>query len=271
MLKYLPNMPACHVSILHNAQGPNNTITESDVASLLALGEAYRILERDQGDFFLVGGAESRMNPLSLVRQALYQSLSRRNDAPEKASRPFDRQRDGMVISEGSTVMAVEELEHARQRGARIYAELVGFGAAFDRKRDGRGIARAIRAALKEAGIGPEDIDHINAHGLSTPEGDVWESRGLQEVFGTCPRPVFAPKGHLGNMGAAGGLTELAAGVLALQNAVVPPTLNYREPDPQCPVEVIAGNARTLERPYLLKVGFTDMGQVAAVVCRQWK
>jgi 3-oxoacyl-[acyl-carrier-protein] synthase II len=176
-----------------------------------------------------------------------------------------------MVISEGSTVMAVEELEHARQRGARIYAELVGFGAAFDRKRDGSGIARAIRAALKEAGIGPEDIDHINAHGLSTPEGDVWESRGLQEVFGNCPRPLLAAKGHLGNMGAAGGLTELAAGVLALQNAVVPATLNYEEPDPQCPVPVVTGTPRTVERPYLLKVGFTDMGQVAAVVCRQWK
>src|SRR5436305_2475854 len=164
MLKSLPNMLACHVSILHNAQGPNNTITETDVASLLALGEAYRILGRDQSDFFLVGGGESKLNPLSLVRQCLFQPLSRRNDAPEKASRPFDRGRDGMVLGEGAGVLVVEELEHARRRGAEIYAELVGFGAAFDRKLNGEGLARAIRAALADAGIGPEDVDHVNAH-----------------------------------------------------------------------------------------------------------
>src|SRR5262249_42890294 len=140
MLKYLPNMLACHVAIFHNAQGPNNSITESEVASLLALGEAYRILVRDQADFFLVGGAESKLNPLSLVRQCLFGHLSRRNDAPEKACRPFDRDRDGLVLGEGAGVFAVEELEHARRRGARIYAELVGFGAAFDRQRNGDGL-----------------------------------------------------------------------------------------------------------------------------------
>ena len=116
MLKYLPNMLACHVSILHNAQGPNNSITEGDVASLLALGEACRIIRRDQADFFLVGGADSKLNPLSVVRQCLFGHLSRRNDAPEKASRPFDKHRDGMVIGEGAGVLAVEELEHARRR-----------------------------------------------------------------------------------------------------------------------------------------------------------
>src|SRR5258708_4753398 len=117
MLKYLPNMLACHVSIFHNAQGPNNSITESEVASLLALGEAYRILVRDQADFFLVGGAESKLNPLSLVRQCLFGHLSRRNDAPERACRPFDRDRDGLVLGEGAGVLVVEELEHARRRG----------------------------------------------------------------------------------------------------------------------------------------------------------
>ncbi len=117
MLKYLPNMLACHVSILHDARGPNNSITESDVASLLALGEAYRILVRDQADFFLVGGAESKLNPLSMVRQCLFEHLSRRNDEPAKACRPFDRQRDGLVLGEGAGVFVVEELEHARRRG----------------------------------------------------------------------------------------------------------------------------------------------------------
>src|SRR5947209_380476 len=132
MLKYLPNMLACHVSILHNAQGPSNTVTQSDVAGLLALGEAYRVLVRDQADFFLVGGGESRINPLSMVRQCLFDALSRRNDTPEKACRPFDRRRDGFVLGEGGGVFVLEELEHARRRGARIYGEVVGFGAAFD-------------------------------------------------------------------------------------------------------------------------------------------
>ena len=269
MLKYLPNMLACHVSILHDAQGPNNSITESDAASLLALGEAYRILGRDGADLFLVGGAESKINPLSLVRQCLFEPLSRRNDQPEKACRPFDRDRDGVVIGEGGTVLVVEDLEHARKRGARIYAEVVGFGAAFDRDHSGRGLARAIRAALDEAGIGPPDVDHVNAHGLGSVESDAWEVRGLQEVFGGCPTPVFAPKGHIGNLGSGGGLTELAASVLALQHGLLPGTLNYENPDPACPVAVHAGAPRPVTKPHALKVGFTQMGQSAALVVRK--
>jgi 3-oxoacyl-[acyl-carrier-protein] synthase II len=273
MLKYLPNMLACHVSILHNAQGPNNSITETDVASLLALGEAYRVLGRDGADFFLVGGAESKLNPLSMVRQCLYEPLSRRNDAPEKACRPFDRRRDGLVLGEGATVLVLEELEHARRRGARIYAELVGFGSAFDRRRDGSGLARAARAALAEAGVGPEEIDHVNAHGLGTVAAVAWEARGLHEVFGACrePVPVFAAKSYLGNLGAGSGTTELAASVLALRHGLVPATLNYEEPDPACPVAVVAGAPRPARRAHALKVNFTPMGQCAAAVVRKWE
>jgi 3-oxoacyl-[acyl-carrier-protein] synthase II len=272
MLKYLPNMLACHVSILHDARGPNNSITESDVASLLAMGEAYRILLRDQADFFLVGGAESKLNPLSMVRQCLFEHLSRRNAEPEKACRPFDRSRDGLVLGEGAGVFVVEDLEHARRRGARIYAEIVGFGAAFDPGLKGDGLTRAIRAALNEAGIGPEEFDHVNAHGLSTLESDAWEARGLQEVFGACstPVPVFAPKSYIGNLGAGGSTTELAASVLAMCSGRVPPTLNYEQPDPDCPITVQTGQARPLARPYVLKVSFTQMGQAAAIVIRQW-
>jgi 3-oxoacyl-[acyl-carrier-protein] synthase II len=273
MLKYLPNMLACHISILHDAQGPNNSITENDAAGLLALGEAYRILARDQADFFLVGGAESKINPLSMVRQCLFERLSHRNEAPERACRPFDRARDGLVLGEGSGVFVLEELEHARRRGARIYAEVVGFGAAFDRDLTGDGLARAVRAALAEAGVGPENIDHVNAHGLSTRESDAWEARGLQEVLGACPTPVpvFAPKSYIGNLGAGGSTTELAASVLALTRGRVPPTLNYEEPDSECPVAVLAGAPRAVTRPYVLKVSFTQMGQCAAMVLRHWK
>jgi 3-oxoacyl-[acyl-carrier-protein] synthase II len=271
MLKYLPNMLACHVSILHNAQGPNNSITQTEVSSLLALGEAYRIVVRDQADFFLVGGADSKLNPLSMVRQTLFEPLSRRNEAPQAACRPFDRDRDGLVLGEGAGVFALEELEHARARGARIYAEVVGFGAAFDRDRTGSGLARAIRAALAEAQIGPEHIDHINAQGFSTVAEDAWEARGIQEVFGCCqpPVPVFAPKSYFGNLGAGSGTTELAASLLALEHGLLPATLNYEHPDPACPVPV-APSARPVARPHVLKISFTEMGQCAAVACRKW-
>ena len=271
MLKYLPNMPACHISILHDARGPNNTITESDAASLLALGEAYRILGRDGADFFLVGGAESKINPLSMVRQCLFERLSRRNDEPTRACRPFDRNRDGLVLGEGAGVLVVEDLEHARRRGARIWAEVVGFGAAFDRKMTGDGLARAVRAALAEAGIGPEELDHVNAHGLATLEADVCEARGLQQALSGArePVPVFAGKGYLGNLGAGGSTTELAVSLLALERGVVPATLNFEEPDPSCPVAVLSA-PRPLSKPCVLKTSFTQMGQCAAVVIRKW-
>jgi 3-oxoacyl-[acyl-carrier-protein] synthase II len=272
MLKYLPNMLACHVSILHNAQGPNNTITSSDAASLLALGEAFHILRRGGADFFLVGGAESKINPLSMVRQCLFEPLSHRNDAPEKACRPFDRQRDGLVLGEGAGICTVEELEHARRRGARIYAEIVGFGAAFDRQRNGAGVAQAIRAALDSAGIGPEEVDHVNAHGLAAVGSDVWEARGLQPVFGSCraPVPVLAAKSYFGNLGACSGTVELTASILALQHGLVPTTLNYEEPDPACPVFVVTGAPRPVQRNHVVKVNFTPLGQCAAVVIRKW-
>ena len=270
MLKYLPNMHACHVSILHNAQGPNNSITESDVAGLLALGEANRILRRGQADFFLVGGADSKINPLSMVRQCLFGHLSRRNEPASQACRPFDRRRDGTVLGEGSAVLAVEDLTHARQRGASIYGEIIGFGAAFDRGCTGKGLARAIRAALVQASVGPDDIGHINAHGLSSIHADAWEARGIREVFGDRNMPVWAPKSYFGNMGSGGPLIECAGSLLALRHGLLPATLNFEEPDPLCPVTVNRTN-QTLANPLFLKTSFTEMGQCAAVVCRKWE
>ena len=270
MLKYLPNMHACHVSILHNAQGPNNSITESDVAGLLALGEAARILRRNQADFFLVGGADSKINPLSMVRQCLFGHLSKRNEPAAQACRPFDRRRDGMLIGEGAGVLAVEDLEHAQKRGAPIYGEVLGFGAAFDRGCTGKGLARAIRAALNQAGVKPEDIGHVNAHGLSAVDSDAWEARALVEVFGPNKVPVWAPKSYFGNMGSGGPLVELAGSLLALKHGLLPATLNFEEPDPACPVSVY-GTSRPLTNPVFLKTSFTEMGQCAAIVCRKWE
>jgi len=215
-----------------------------------------------------------------MVRQCLFDALSRRNEEPEKACRPFDRRRDGFVLGEGGGVLILEELEHAKRRGARIYGEVVGFGASFDPPdpkygpdgRSGAGLARAIRAALKEAGIGPEEIDHVNAHGLSAVASDAWEARGLQEVFGNLPEPVpvFAAKSYFGNVGAGGSTLELAASLYALEQGVVPRTLNYEQPDPACPVAVTT-EPRPVRRPYVLKVSFTQMGQCGALVVRKWE
>jgi 3-oxoacyl-[acyl-carrier-protein] synthase II len=269
MLKYLPNMLACHVSILHNAQGPNNTITESEVASLLALGEAVRIIQRDQSDFMLVGGADSKLTPLSMVRQTLFGQMSRCNEAPEQAVKPFDARRDGIAFGEGSGVLVTEELEHARRRGADIRAEIVGFGAAFDRGLTGKGLARAIRLALAQAGVGNSDIDHVNAHGLGSIKLDAFEARGIHEVFGTSV-PVWAVKPNIAHLSAGCGTTELAASLLAFKHGVLPPTLNYQVADPACPVQVWT-EPRPIVKPYFVKIGFTEMGQCAAVVCRKWE
>jgi 3-oxoacyl-[acyl-carrier-protein] synthase II len=270
MLKYLPNMPACHISILHDARGPNNSITESDAASLLALGEATRILGRGAADFFLVGGCESKINPLSMVRQCLFEQLSKRNDEPARACRPFDADRDGLVLGEGATVLVVEGLDHAQKRGARVLAEVVGNGSAFDRKQDGDGLARACDAALKQAGIGAGDLDHVNAHGYGTVKEDAWEARGLAKVVGDRV-PVFAAKGYVGNLGAASGTTELALSVLGLMHGVMPASINHDKAGPDCPVRVHTGSPRAVEKPYALKVGFTHMGQCAAVVVKKWE
>jgi len=270
MLKYLPNMMACHVSMQHDAQGPNNTITQSDVASLLAMGEAWNIVRRDAADYMLVGGAESKINPLSMVRQCLFEPLSKRNDDPTRACRPFDKDRDGLVLGEGGTVMALEDLTHAQNRGATIYAEVVGFGAAFDHSRNGQGIARSIKVAMKQAGITADDLDHVNANGLATGPSDRWEARGLEAVFGSNMPPVFAGKGYFGNLGAAAPLTELAVSVLGFHHGVLPPTLNCDEVDPECPVNIHRAELRKVERPYALKVSFTHMGQCAALVVKKF-
>lgn len=268
MLKYLPNMLACHVSILHNAQGPNNSVTESDAASLLALGEAARIIRRNQADFMLAGGADSKLNPLSMTRQELFCHLSKRNETPQQALKPFDARRDGLVIGEGGGVFVMEELAHAQARGASIYAEIAGFGSAFDRGLTGKGLARAIRAALSQANLAPADIDHVNAQGLGSIKLDAFEARGIHEVFGQAT-PVWASTPNTGHLCAGCGTTQLAASVLAMKHGTLPPTLNYETPDPACPVQVLT-KPRPIAKPHFLKVSFTDMGQCAAVVCKRW-
>ncbi len=268
MLKYLPNMLACHVSILHNAQGPNNSITEGDAGCLLALGEAVRVLRRDQADLMLVGGADSKMNPLSIVRQQIFGHLSKHQGDPHKAIKPFDRRRDGMILGEGGCVLATEDLEHAQRRGAPIYGEVVGFGAAFDRGLTGKGLARAIRYALDQAKIKPDDVDHVNAHASGSIQLDAFEARAINEIFGLTV-PVWSVKPNIGNLCAGAGITELGASLLAMKHGTLPPTLNYEEPDPSCPVQVLRV-ARPITKPYFVKTCYTEMGQCAVVVAKKW-
>jgi 3-oxoacyl-[acyl-carrier-protein] synthase II len=269
MLKYLPNMPACHSTILYDMQGPSNTQIPGDSSGLVALAEAARIIRRGAADLMVVGSSEGRLNPITLSRYNLFVQLSRRNDDPMHAVRPFDLSRDGTVSGEGAAVFTLEELNHARRRGAKILGELVGWASGVDRGNKGPGLARVIRTALSVAGIGTSDIDHVNAHGTGTTSGDAFEARGIAEVFGRSV-PVFAPLSRFGNLGAASGLMELAGSVFALGHGLLPGTLNHVTPDPDCPIAVHTGAPRPVTKPYAVKVSYTALGQCSAAVIRRW-
>ncbi len=277
LLKYLPNMPACHISILYDLRGPNNSITQSEAASVLAIGEAYRIIARGAADVMIAGGCDSKVNPLSMVRLCQSGLLSKRNDAPAEACRPFDADRDGGAPAEGAAVIVLEELEHALKRGVRIYAEVIGFGAGCDartvnqRVSDGSGYRAALRAAVRDARVNPEDIGYYNAHGVGTVDGDRVEAEALRAVLGdhALKLPVSAHKSNIGNTVAACGAMEFVIGVLALQHGVVPHTINYAKPDPQCPLSVVAGSPRELRGPCFLTANATWLGQAAALVARK--
>jgi len=267
MLKYLPNMPACHASIYCDAQGPNNTITAGDIASTMALGEAYRIVQRDLADAFLVGGCDSRLNPVSYARLSLFQELTTHNDRGASAVRPFAADRGGAVLGEGAGVFVLEERDAARRRKARIDAELVGFAAGFDRGLTSAVLAGVIRRALEQAGIAPDAVDHVNCSANGTTKVDVWEARAIADVFGP-GMAVIAPKAQLGSLSAAAGLIELAVSVLALRYGIVPGYAGYGLPDAACPVAPIV-ESRPLLKPNVVKISSTDMGQCAVVVVRK--
>lgn len=270
MLKYLPNMPSCHASINLDLRGPSNTITQSDSASLMALGEAHRIIQRDVADVFVVGGTESKMNPLSQTRHNLFQQLSRRQENPAAAHRPFDADREGSVMGEAAGALILEDLEHAKRRGATIHGELVSFACGFDKARDGVAMAKVIRQALQRAGARADEVDHVNAQGLATAASDVWEAKAINDVFGP-KTPVWAMKGNFGTSGAAAGVIEAIGSVLALARKQLPPTINCERVDPACPVHVHTDGVRPVTRPFAVSLNFTDKGQVGVAVLRQWE
>lgn len=269
MLKYLPNMPACHISILYDAQGPSNTLISGETAGLLCFSEAFRILRRGLADVMIVGGSDSKLNPLSMSRFSVFAPLTKNNENPAQAIRPYDLERDGTALGEGGVVFTLERLDHARRRGARILSEVVGYASGMDKGLSGSGLARVIEHALARAAISPADVDHINAHGSGVVAHDVFEARGIAEVFGR-EVPVYAPLPAFGSLSAAAAIIETAASVLAFRHGLLPGTLNHHKPDPACPIRVHTGEPRPIAKPYAVKLAYTDLGQCAALVIKQW-
>ncbi len=268
MLKYLPNMPACHIGIRYDARGPNNTIAEGDISSLLALSEAADVIRRDQADVMIVGGTGSRINLSDLMWHRGARMACNGKADPAEICRPFDAERSGMVCGEGAAQIVLESCEFAARRGAKPLAHVASAAtrtesAAVEQQPTGDAIRRAIRAALAAAGVEPNEIGHVNAHGLSTREDDPIEARAIRDTLGDVP--VTALKSYFGNLGQGSGMVELAISLMALEKGVVPPTLNYETPDPECPVNVVTEMQATSRRAFV-KLSHNVTGQAAAVV-----
>jgi 3-oxoacyl-[acyl-carrier-protein] synthase II len=274
LLKYLPNMVAAHISMVHHAQGPNSTITTACAAGTQAVGEAFRLIQRGDADIVLAGGADSRMDPLLLLAYTALGAVSRATRPAQEVSRPFDGQRDGFVLGEGAGVLVLEELERARKRGAPIYAEVLGLGSSFDAyavtKPDplARGAARAIRWALAEAQVDPEDVDYINAHGTSTRLNDQMETMAVKAVFGEGAQvmPLSSIKSMVGHLIGASGAVEAAALALTLSDGILPPTINQTHPDPECDLDYVPNTAREMRVRIGVSTSFGFGGQNAALV-----
>jgi 3-oxoacyl-[acyl-carrier-protein] synthase II len=266
------------LGVRYGARGPNYTLTSACASGAHAIGESLLLIRRGVCDAVVTGGVEAVLTEFCVSGFSAMRALSTRNDAPERASRPFAKGRDGFVIAEGAGLLVVEELEHARARGARIYAEVAGYGASGDAHHltaphpEGEGVVLAMQHALKSAGVSAADIDHINAHATSTPIGDAGEARAIGRVFGPhTPRiPVTALKSMIGHtLGAAGGI-ETAVLALGIARGVVPPTINYDEPDPACPLHVVAGEAREMPVRIAIKNSFGFGGTNASLVLRRY-
>lgn len=278
LLKYLPNMAAAHISLAHGAQGPNSTIVTACAAGTQAVGEAFRLIARDDADIVLAGGADSRLDPLLLLAYSALGALSPAIRPAEEVSRPFDGDRDGFVLGEGAGVLILEELEHAKKRGAVIYAEVLGLGTSFDAYAvtkpdpEARGAARAIRWALKEARVDPADVDYINAHGTSTRLNDLMETQAVKEVFGpwATTLPLSSIKSMVGHLIGAAGAVEAVALALTLHEGVLPPTINHTSPDPACDLDYVPNCAREMPVETALSTSFGFGGQNAAIVLRRF-
>ncbi|HEY6839063.1 MAG TPA: beta-ketoacyl-ACP synthase II [Geobacteraceae bacterium] len=272
------NLAPGHIAIKYGAKGPNISSVSACATGTHSIGDAYHIIRRGDADAMIAGGTESTVTPLGIGGFAVMKALTdSRNDDPERASRPFDKSRDGFVLAEGAGIVVLEEYEHAVKRGAKIYAEVAGYGMSCDAYHltapapDGEGAARCIKMALSSAGVKPEEVDYINAHGTSTPFNDLFETMAIKKVFGDHARKlmVSSTKSMTGHaLGAAGGL-EAAFTVMAMDKGVVPPTINYEEPDPECDLDYVPNTARDVKVSCALSNSFGFGGTNASLLFKK--
>jgi 3-oxoacyl-[acyl-carrier-protein] synthase II len=273
------NLAAGHVSIRYGAKGPNSATATACSASAHAVGDAFKIIQRGAADVMIAGGSEGAVTPMCIGGFGAMRALSTHNSEPEKASRPFDAKRDGFIVGEGSGVLILEALEGAQKRGAKIIAEIVGYGMSGDAfhitqpAEGGDGGYRVSLAALKDAGITPDQVSYVNAHGTSTQIGDGIETIALKRVFGDRAKkvPISSTKSMTGHLlGGAGGL-EAGISVLALRDQMVPPTINQEHPDPACDLDYVPNQARKLDVEYALSNSFGFGGTNASLVFKRWQ
>jgi 3-oxoacyl-[acyl-carrier-protein] synthase II len=272
------NLASGHISIRYGARGPNSATATACSASAHAIGDSFKIIERGAAEMMICGGTEATITPMGVGGFASMKALSTRNDDPAHASRPFDSDRDGFVVGEGAGILILESLEHAQKRNAPILAEIVGYGMSGDAyhitqpAENGDGAFRVMRAAMKDAKLTPEDIGYVNAHGTSTPLGDVIETRALKRVFGDRAKqvPISSTKSMTGHLlGGAGGL-EAGISVLALRDQIIPPTINLEKPDPECDLDYVPNVARKVTLDYALSNSFGFGGTNAALIFKRW-
>jgi 3-oxoacyl-[acyl-carrier-protein] synthase II len=272
------NLASGQVSIRHNAKGPNSATATACSAGAHAIGDSFKLIQRSAADVMICGGAESAITPMSVAGFAAMRALSTRNDDPVRASRPFERDRDGFVIGEGAGIMILEELEFARKRGARIYAEIVGYGMTADAfhitmpDETGSGAIRVMQKTLQDAGVKPEAVGYINAHGTSTPYNDKFETMAIRTTFGdhAYKLAVSSTKSMTGHLlGAAGGI-EGVFSTLTIDRKVLPPTINYVNPDPDCDLDYVPNEPRQAEVEYVLSNSFGFGGTNAALLFRRY-
>jgi len=274
----IPNMAAGQISIFLGIKGPSLTLVSACASSADAIGQALRLIQRGEADVVLAGGAEAPITPVSLAGFGAMKALSTRNDDPEHASRPFDRDRDGFVMAEGAGMVVVEELEHAKARGARIYGEIVGYGATSDAYHitapapEGEGAARAMAVALADAEITGAAIDYINAHGTSTGYNDIYETMAIKTVFGdrAYQVPVSSTKSMMGHLLGAAGAVEFIACLFAIDQNVIPPTINYENQDPECDLDYVPMFPRPAQVNTAMSNSFGFGGHNVSLIVRRY-
>ncbi len=274
----IANMASGHVAMKYGLMGPSSTVVTACATGTDAVGNAYRILKAGLADVMLTGGTEAAVTPMAIGGFAVMKALSTRNDEPERASRPFTKSRDGFVLGEGAGILVLETLEHAKKRGAKIYAEVVGFGQSADAHHitephpEGLGAVLAIEAALREAGVAPEEVGYVNAHGTSTPYNDRVEVLALKKVFGEHAKKlaVSSTKSMTGHLLGAAGAVEAIATAQALDRGVLPPTINYDDPDPELDLDFVPNEPREVQVEYALSNSFAFGGQNAVLLLKRF-